>query len=115
MLSTRVSITPLRKANGGLLGERTGDIALVVTVASGQDVGRVALAKQEVDDIQEAFEITILEAVTDGDEGGGNARSDPDSILDIEILFEMSVSCEVYFGEQELTASTPACLALCGF
>ena len=57
-----------------------------MTIAGSQDLRRVRLAKEEVDDVQEALEITVLEVVSNGDEGGWHTRGDTDGVLDVEAL-----------------------------
>ena len=48
-------------------------------------MGRVGLGEEEVDDVEEALEVSVLEVVTDRDEGSGHTRSDTDGVLDIEV------------------------------
>lgn len=57
-----------------------------MTIAGSQDLRRVGFVEQEVDDVQEALEITVLEVVSHGNEGGRDTRSNADSVLDIKVL-----------------------------
>ena len=101
-----------------VLGERAGNITLVLTVAGGQDLRRVRLAKEEVDDIQKALKVTILEVVADRDESGRDTGGNTDSVLNVKVLVKLSSSilhARSAYLEETRTASTPASLPLWGF
>ena len=49
-------------------------------------MGRITFAEQEVDDVQEAIEITILSLVTNGNERGRDVRRHANGVLDVEAL-----------------------------
>ena len=101
-----------------VLGERAGNVTLVLTVAGGQDLRRVRLAKEEVDDVQEALEVTILEVVADRDESGRDTGGNTDSVLNVKVLVKLSSSilhARSAYLEETRTASTPASLPLWGF
>lgn len=66
-----------------------------MAVGGGQDLGRSVLGQQEVDDVQEALEVAILEVVADGDEDCGHSGSNPDGVLNVEILMMKSVQLSV--------------------
>lgn len=83
------------------------------TITRRQDLGLSAFSQQEVDDIQETFEVTILEIVTDGDKRGWDAGRDTHSVLNIEIL-KLALKLKVREKKKRRTASIPASLALCG-
>ena len=68
------------------LRKRARDIALIIAVARGQDMGRVRLVKQEVNDVEEALQVAVLEVIADRNEGHGNARGNTNSVLNVEIL-----------------------------
>lgn len=91
-----------------------GDGVFVLTIARGQYLRRCGLAEQEVDDVQEAFEVSILEVLTNRDEGRRDTSDDADSELNIKIL-EVTNRCRPGKPRGKLgilTASTPACLPL---
>ena len=68
------------------LGEGAGDVALVLTVAGGEDLGRVRLGEQEVDDVQETLEVAVIPVIADGDEGDRDTGGNAAGVLDIEVL-----------------------------
>jgi hypothetical protein len=72
-----------------LVSKGSGNIGLVKAVAGSQDLRGCAHTIQEVDDIQETAQVTILSIIAYGDEGNRNLGSDTDSVLDIEVLYIM--------------------------
>lgn len=71
------------------------DGVLVLSVTGGQHVRWVRLAIEEVDDIEETFQSTVLEVLTNGDEYGRDTGSDTNGVLNIEILYVPTVSNNV--------------------
>ena len=51
----------------------------------------VRLAIEEVDDIEEAFQSTVLEVLTDGNEDGRDTGGDTDGVLNVEVLKEEKI------------------------
>ena len=70
------------------LGEGAGDVALVLTVAGGENLRGAGLVEERVDDVQEALEVTVRVVLADGDEGDGDTGRDADSVLDVKALLK---------------------------
>ena len=87
------------------LCELAGDGVLVLAIARRQDLRGIGLAKEEVDDVEEALKVSILEIIPDGDESYGNSGRDTDSILNIEVLVIPAIGSETIAppSEQRLT------------
>ena len=86
-ISTNVNLSAVK----GLLGKRTRDITLVLTIAGSQNLRRVRLVQQEVDDVKEALKVAVLVVVADGDESNRHAGSDADGVLNIEVLSQKAI------------------------
>lgn len=68
------------------LRQRSRNLVFVLAVAGGKNLRRLASSGHEVDDIQEAFECTILISGSDGDKRDGDAGRDPDGVLNVKVL-----------------------------
>ena len=75
-----------------LQGEGLRHVGLVLAVRGGHDLGDVVLVRKEVDDVQEASEIAVLEGLADGDEEDGDAGGNADGVLDVEVLYRGSAN-----------------------
>ena len=73
-------------SENGLRSHGQRDVGFVEAVAGRENSWRGVLVEEEVDDIEEAFEIPILRLISDGDENSRYAGSNTDGILDVEVL-----------------------------
>ena len=58
----------------------------------------VRLAIEEVDDIEEAFQSTVLEVLTDGNEDGRDTGGDTDGVLNVEVGLNAGIATRLGVG-----------------
>ena len=78
-----MSLTTQKK---DVLCQGARNIRFVLAITGRENLWRITLVQQKVDDVEEALEIAVLEIITDGDEGGRDAGGETNGVLNIEIL-----------------------------
>ena len=73
-------------SENGLRSHGQRDVGFVEAVAGRENSWRGVLVEEEVDDIEEAFQSTVLEVLTDGNEDGRDTGGDTDGVLNVEVL-----------------------------
>ena len=96
-------------SENGLRSHGQRDVGFVEAVAGRENSWRGVLVEEEVDDIEEAFQSTVLEVLTNGNEDGRDTGGDTDGVLNVEVLWETVRVCR-RSDEATLTASIPASL-----
>lgn len=97
---------------GDILCQRLRDIWLINAIAGREHLGWVSLIVQEVDKVQGALGISILDILPYGNKCRWNSRGDADSVLDIKALTETSSDQDMVATSQSgLTASIPPSLS----
>ena len=88
----RLEHSPSHERDGeDVLCELLRDGVLVLTVGGRHDVRGSVLVEDVVDNVEEAREVTVLVAVTNGDEDGRDASSNTDGVLDVEVRLDTGV------------------------
>ncbi len=83
----------LRVAHADVLGKLGGDRVLILAVAGREHLRGRALIEEEVDDVEEALEVAVLEVVANGDEDGRDGRGEADGVLDVQVLCQAVSAC----------------------
>lgn len=77
-----------RRSQLDVLGKTARDGVLVLAVRGREDVWRVRLAEQEVDDIEEAAKRAVLRVLADGDERRRDAARHANRVLNIQVRLD---------------------------
>jgi hypothetical protein len=61
-------------------------VGFILAVRGGHDLGNGVLVREEVDNIEEALEVAVLEVLANRNEKDRDTGGDADGVLDVEVL-----------------------------